>query len=167
MAKHIPLPSQEYLRELYDYDAETGQLIRKTYRNSQTVIGEVCGHIKSDGYRDVVIDSRQYYASRIIWMWVTGDDPGELYVDHINRDRDNNRWSNLRLADRPQQMWNRRLPGKGYSFDKQRGQWAVRFYVRGKRIFGGRFADESDAAAAAVSLRAQYQGEFQSTFVSA
>lgn len=167
MTNHIPLPSQEYLRDLYDYDADTGQLIRKTYRNSQTVIGEVCGFIRGDGYRGLAIDKRQYLASRIIWMWMTGDDPGELYVDHIDRYRDNNRWSNLRLADRPQQMWNRKMPGKGYCFDKQRGLWAVRFYVRGKRIFGGRFADESDAAAAAIELRAQHHGEFAGDFAAA
>ena len=47
-----------------------------------------------DDYRKLTFDREIYLSHRIIWMWMTGEDPGEMEVDHIDRDRFNNRWSN-------------------------------------------------------------------------
>ena len=38
-----------------------------------------------------------YYAGRLVWMWVTGEDPGDCEIDHGNRHRDNNAWHNLSM----------------------------------------------------------------------
>ena len=40
--------------------------------------------------------------NRIIYKLMTGDDPGQLYVDHMDGDRTNNRIENLQLVT-PQQ----------------------------------------------------------------
>ena len=164
MAKHIPLPPQDVLLNLFEYDPESGDIKHKTYKSSQAQAGDTAGCLKSDGYRHLQINGRLYYESRIIWMMMTGEDPGDLYVDHKDRDRRNNRWSNLRLATRPQQMWNRRMPGKGYCFDKQRQMWAVRVLVNGKRLWGGRHPTEELACKAAQDLRAAHHGEFAGEF---
>ncbi len=164
MSRHIPLPSQEELLKLYTYDPESGTLTHAVYKNSQAQVGTIAGHLKSDGYVTVQVKRKHYYISRVIWMLMTGNDPGELYVDHIDRDRSNNRWSNLRLATRPQQMWNRRLPGKGYYYDNNKCKWVVRFRVNGKRIWGGSHIEEADACAAAQQLRTEMHGEFVGEF---
>ena len=43
---------------------------------------------------------------RIIWKWVTGEEPGYT-IDHINRIPSDNRIRNLRVADWSTQMLNR------------------------------------------------------------
>ena len=167
MAKYIPLPPQDVLLNLFEYDPESGDIEHKTYKNSQAQAGDAAGHLKSDGYRDLQINGRLYYASRIIWMMMTGEDPGDLFVDHKDRDRSNNRWSNLRLATRPQQMWNRGMPGKGYHFDNQRQKSVVQVRVNGKRLWGGSHSTEELACKAAQDLRATHHGEFAGEFANA
>ena len=167
MGKHIPLPSQETLLEALDYELETGVLKHKVYKNPQVQAGDIAGSLRRDGYVYVQINKRHYYAARIIWMMMTGEDPGDLYVDHKDRDRGNNRWSNLRLATRPQQMWNRKMSGKGYCFDSQRNKWIVRVFVNGKRLWGGRHDTEELAIEAAQKLRAAHHGEFAGEFAAA
>ena len=43
---------------------------------------------------------------RLVWKWVTGEEPG-VTIDHINRQRSDNRFWNLRIADWVTQMNNR------------------------------------------------------------
>lgn len=110
------LPSQEYLRVLLDYDHRTGGLL---WRKRDISLFENGGHgaahnrdkwngrmagkealacIKGDGYRHGAIEGVHYASHRVIWKWMTGMDPDE--VDHIDGDRKNNKWSNLRSVTR-------------------------------------------------------------------
>ena len=96
MAK--PLPSQARLKELLDYDPQAGVLVWKINRRG-LVAGQLAGVSNTrTKYLVVGVDYESYVAHRIIWMWMTGEDPGDLEVDHIDHDRLNNRWTNLRLA---------------------------------------------------------------------
>ena len=61
-------------------------------------------------------------AGRVIWYLQTGEDPGKAIVDHKDRNRMNNCWSNLRLGTHAQNCWNR-SGVKGYS--KNRNSWMV------------------------------------------
>lgn len=99
------LPSAEELRAVFQYDPATGILTRFLY-------GEVvvAGHIHRDtGYLQVGYGGpgKVWSGHRLIWKLVTGVDPGTQQVDHINRVRHDNRWSNLRLVDMSEQMANR------------------------------------------------------------
>lgn len=72
----------------FDYDAETGQLLRKPD-------GSVAGTIQTDGYRQVSVRGRLLLAHRVIWFMHHGTWP-EYMIDHINGKRDDNRIENLR-----------------------------------------------------------------------
>lgn len=88
--KSKALPSLTELQQVFDYSPVTGDLRRN---------GVIVGGIDAYGYRVLSHNYKKYKAHRIIWKLMTGEDPGELMVDHINRDTLNNAWHNLRLAD--------------------------------------------------------------------
>ena len=71
----------------------------------------MAGHPNKTGYWQVMLDRKSYLAHRIIWKWMTGDDPPQL-IDHINHDTHDNRWENLRLAAFTENSQNSRGRGK-------------------------------------------------------
>lgn len=87
---------------------------------------------------------------------VTGDG---LYGDHINRDRLDDRRSNLRITTPPQSAQNISRPEgsspyRGVTWDKARGKWLAAVTVDGRRHYLGRFTNEDEAAEAARKARA-------------
>jgi hypothetical protein len=92
-----PLPSIERLRELLTYDPETGFFHWRRAIGSQAA-GNQAGTVSWSGYVVIRIDRTFYYAHRIAWKMQTGSDP-VIHLDHINRNRADNRWVNLRAAD--------------------------------------------------------------------
>lgn len=83
-------------------------------------------------------------------------------VDHINRDRHDNRRENLRIGTRALNGQNLSVkPGcasrhRGVSWDKRRNRWSARVKVQGVLHWLGYFDREEDAAAAASAFRAKY-----------
>ena len=53
-------------------------------------------YINSDGYRIITIDSKDYCAHDLAWLYMTGEFPkGE--VEPINGNNNDDHWCNLRL----------------------------------------------------------------------
>jgi hypothetical protein len=91
---------------------------------------------------------------------VMGLEPGDRReVDHISRDTLDNRKSNLRVCTHAQNRQNTKghdnctSPHRGVSWDKERGKWKVQVKVDGRNRIIGRYADEDEAARAAVAAR--------------
>lgn len=86
----------------------------------------------------------------------------ELQVDHISRNRLDNRKSNLRLVTNAQNMQNNKGWSKsssqyrGVSFDKKRNKWRATVMVDGKQVFTKRFDSEKEAYKAVVEARRHY-----------
>ena len=89
MTLHI---SVEQLRNKFEYNKDTGYLIRKT----GYMAGKIVGYKSKRGYLVVSIGgtNKRYYVHRLAFIIVTGIEPKLL--DHINRDKIDNRWCNLR-----------------------------------------------------------------------
>lgn len=85
--------SQTDLLEFFNYDKNSGELTHKidTRRGKQ---GEIATRSHTDSYQVVNIGGKPYLAHRVIWLMMTGSWPKQ--IDHIDHDRSNNRWSNLR-----------------------------------------------------------------------
>lgn len=155
-----PYPSQERLRELFDYDPDQGLLVRKDIKN------KVRKRLSSSReYRSTTIDYVSYQHHRLVWIWHNGD-PGQLLVDHISRDRHDDRIENLRLATESE---NRRSSGmfktntsgyKGVTFEKTTGRWKAYIYLNNKRKHLGHFPTKEEAAAAYQQAAAEMHGEF-------
>src|ERR1035438_8105715 len=95
------------LRQLFDYDAETGELIRKVALSRSSKVGEVAGFVGTNGYRYASVDGKTYPLHRLVWIWHGLNPLAE--PDHKNTNPSDNRIENLRPATRSQNMQNRRV----------------------------------------------------------
>lgn len=96
------------LRELLTYDPETGAFTNRVKRSRKVVPGEPAGGLRC-GYVAIRLDGRLYQAHRLAWLYMTGAWPA-ADVDHINGDRADNRWVNLRDVPHQANMQNQRRP---------------------------------------------------------
>ena len=116
------LPSLEKLQAVFKYDPVTGILTRKG--KPVGCKGNGCGYT-------VKLDYVLYRVARIIWKLQTGNDPGEMYVDHINRNPYDNRWKNLRLVTQAQNQMNR---SGGNIRTTASGTYRVEIHSKGRHI---------------------------------
>lgn len=146
-------PTQEELRKLFQYEPVTGLLTRKACTANRHTVGELVGTYGARGYLQVGIYSKKYPAHRVIWCWMTGSWPTHD-IDHINRDRSDNRWKNLRSVTRSENNHNAGLSRRntsghtGVAWDKSRGKWMVSIRSNGSQKYLGRFDDLLTAIAA-------------------
>lgn len=163
------LPSQKILRECFRYEPETGKLFWKSrpryhfgsargwnVANSQHEGKEAFTCTHSEGYKQGSINLVLYFAHRVIWKLMTGKDP-IADIDHKDRNRANNKWVNLREANRAQNNANS-VKRSGVT-QHPNGSW--RAYISGaKYIHLGYFSTKVEALAARrVALVKQF-GEF-------
>lgn len=98
--------TQKLLKELFTYDGSTGYLIWKKTRG-KVKKGTIAGYVQN-GYRKIVVNKINYPASKLVLLMLDNIWPSsEQTIDHIDRDRDNNRRENLRLLTRSEQQINR------------------------------------------------------------
>jgi len=106
MAEVKPLPPIDRLRALLDFDPDTGVLTWTEARGGQQR-GQVAGGLEWSGYWRISVEGRKVLAHRVCYALGTGTDPYPYELDHINRDRGDNRLANLRPATHAQQQANR------------------------------------------------------------
>ena len=91
--------------------------------------------------------------------------PGQ-FVDHINKNRADNRKRNLRCCrraenDRNRSTYSTNTSGvSGVYFDKQRNKWVASISFNKKRTLIGRFATKEDAVQARLKKEAELFKEF-------
>lgn len=156
--------TQERLRELLDYDPETGVFRNKVAR-SNVPAGSVAGSLTQSGYVRISVDDVSYRAHRLAWLWMTGEWP-RAFVDHRDTDKANNRWSNLREASKSQNGANRPVQAnsrsklKGAHFTKANGKWMSLIQHHGRKLYLGYFPTAEEAHAAYAAAAKNIYGEF-------
>ena len=162
------LPSSDYLRQMFSYDPESGNLLRKVYRSSNAPAGVVAGYLSDRGYLFVRLDNHLYRAHRIAWAIHYGSSP-VTDIDHINGIPSDNRIINLRSATHLQNMKNtsahsnNKSGHKGVCWDGKRKKWLAQIISNGKYRFLGRFPDIADAVKAYALASKELHGEFGRT----
>lgn len=134
---------QDTLKKHFHYDPETGLFSRKTKKNSN-------GSIDAYGYLILKFKRKQYKAHRMAWLYVYGESPDGV-IDHINRDKLDNRISNLRCVDQAENSRNatygenKETGFVGVYLDKTRGlkkKYAIKVKGRTHRFYNAREAYE-------------------------
>jgi hypothetical protein len=156
----------ERLREVLSYDPETGVFTRRVKTAQRVKVGDIAGTIrKKDGRRVIMVDGKNYLASLLAHLYMTGEWPKNL-VDHRDLDRLNDRWENLRPATRSQNEMNKRPRGKlGVKGVTQipSGNYQVRIRVDGRQITLGSAHNLALAGYMYAIAAAGYHGEFART----
>lgn len=145
--------TSENVKEIFDYDDDTGVFRWKKQIANKAKIGRVAGRKNDQGYIVIRAFKKDYRAHRLAWLYSYGEWP-KKEIDHINRVRDDNRLCNLREANRQQQLINCRIMSnnksgiKGVHFAKKEGKWCAQIKVGQKCFHLGLFDKKIDAAMA-------------------
>lgn len=159
----------ERLRELLNYDSETGVFTWRVTRSGTALAGQVAGAqsvIRGEQmYVIIGVDRRRYHAHRLAWLWMTGTWPPSL-IDHRNLNGRDNRWCNLRLASEGQNRRNHRMLRNntsgftGVYFSKAAQKWQAYIRADGRSQYIGIFTTAIEAAHARDEIARRLHGDF-------
>lgn len=130
----------KYIKHHFQYH-DDGTVTRDDRKNSN-------GSYDKDGYLIIKVKTKQFKAHRIVWLLCTGEFP-KCELDHINRDRTDNRIENLRESTRQQQVENRTVkPNKntgivGIYIDNTKGLKAKYAFSHKGKTYRFRTLDEA------------------------
>ena len=143
----------ERLRDVLQYDPETGVFIWLQALAKRTSVGDVAGALSDKGYVRIQLDRKIHPAHRLAWLYIYGVWPKRA-IDHINRVKTDNRIVNLREATNSENARNSGLRRdnkwgyKGVSYWARKKKWAAQIRIDGKNKLLGLFVSPEDAGAA-------------------
>ncbi len=140
---------------LFKYDKLTGQMCRRKKDGSLKPESLVNG----EGYLEAKANYKCYLVHRLAFM-VQGIDPAGYQVDHIDGDRTNNKWQNLRLVTSSQNNKNRSIPSTNTSgvigVQIQEGRWLAKITHNRELIHLGSFDTIEEATLARKKAEIKY-----------
>lgn len=178
MKKQKDMPSQVFINEAFTY--HDGKLywnvrpqhhfntVRGCNRTNSEFAGRMAGDIHHTGYVYIRFMGFDFAAHRLIWVMHHGPIPDSMEIDHIDKDRLNNRIENLRLSQYSGQASNQRKRKdnksgfRGVCFEKETGRYVASIQANRKQIKIGRFRDAESAALAYDRYARVLHGEFAS-----
>jgi hypothetical protein len=152
------------LKNLLKYEEKTGNFFwinNGAGRNFK----KPAGFVDFKGYRLIKLLGNTYMLHRLAWFYITGEWPKEQ-IDHINGNKSDNRFENLREASNSQNQFNLGLRStnksgyKGVSWSKVKGKWHAVAYLNYKSYSLGFYDDIIEAAQAYKDFAKIVHGEF-------
>ena len=163
--KPKPLPKQENVANFIAYDLESGLATWRQSPARNIKAGSSVGTIHR-GYLVARFQGKSYPLHRLCWLLATNQDPGDLMVDHVDGNKLNNAFSNLRLCSNAQNGMNRgatkanKLGIKGVCWDAKASRYKAHIQINGKKKHIGNYADLESAVNARRSFEAEIFGTF-------
>lgn len=157
--KHKGILTVIALKDVLNYNENTGQFTWIKRPCSQAIVGEIAGWKTEYGYWRISLFHKRYAAHRLAWFYVYGEWP-KKQLDHIDGNRSNNRIDNLRDAAQFDNSQNRYKPSKnnksgflGVHFNKYSKKWVAMIMINGKSHFLGGFKSPEMASEAYLSAK--------------
>lgn len=94
------------IKTLLDYNPTSGVFTWKV-NTGRSRNGKVAGYIRTDGYISIGYKGHSYLAHRLAFLYMSGSLPVDE-VDHINNNRQDNSFKNLRQVNSKQNKENRK-----------------------------------------------------------
>lgn len=152
--------TQSLLQKVLRYEPDTGCFywLAPCNRFSMVTPGQLAGTLHNRGYIVIKVYGRCYRAHRLAWLYVNGVWPNPE-IDHINRNRTDNRIANLREVDHLGNMQNKgayRNNTSGYtgvSWHKQHRKWCAQIQYNKRNRHIGLFDDPQVAHVAYLRVK--------------
>ena len=128
----------------YTYDPETGKIYG--IRGKEIISQNTKGYIQ--------IKRVNLCGHHFGWYMVYGNVDFDV-LDHINKNKKDNRICNLRIVTNQQNSFNTNAKGYSYQKDAKR-KWRSEIMVDGKSIYLGRFYTEEEARQAYLEAKQKY-----------
>jgi hypothetical protein len=179
MPKSNRLPDKDELWRLLNYDRKTGRLLWNKRTPEMFAITKggrslehACNQWNSRwagkealtkvniGYHCGRLSYQYVLAHRVIWKMMTGEEAVE--IDHIDGNRSNNAWDNLRSVRTSINRRNARLRSDNVSgcpgvfFNTQKGKWQSSIHLASGMIYLGSFDLKENAIAARKAAEKKY-----------
>jgi HNH endonuclease/AP2 domain len=157
--------TQEELKHRLHYDTETGIFTWIRPRARRCKIGSIAGNKNHLGYRLIVVNSIRYLEHRLAFLYITGEWPGEI-VDHINGNKSDNRWCNLRNATKSENGYHSRARKsntsgfKGVYYSRKNRKWVANATINYKTHYLGIFDTREKAHEAYVKFATGHREGF-------
>ncbi len=148
--------THETLTSFLDYNPTTGEftwkISTKGYTKNRKAISKT-----TQGYLCVGYKGKIYLLHRLAWFYVYKTLPLGL-IDHINKDKTDNRICNLRLATYSENAQNTNRVKKG--FYKNKNKYIARIKHNNKSIYLGSFFTELEAKQAYLEAKRKYHSHY-------
>ena len=122
-------------------------------------VGKIMGTKLATGYISISVRGPKFLAHRLAWFYMHGEWP-KYYIDHIDRNRDNNAINNLREANAYENIHNIKIfdtNTSGYTGIRKMGtSWQSRVQYKGEDFYLGTYTNIEDANIA----RNEFKKEF-------
>lgn len=147
---HFEVLTQERLKELLLYHPESGHFTWRKRTSNRVRVGDRAGRVDGNGYRAIGVDGTLHYEHRLACLYMLGVWP-EHDMDHDNRQRDDNRWANLKSETRSGNLQNQGLAPtnksgyRGVCYHRAAGKWSAERWVQGVKHYLGLFPTPEDA----------------------
>ena len=158
--------TQARLKEVPHYDPDTGVFTHRVTRVGRgTQAGQVAGCVDERGYVKIGLFYKRYWAHRLAWFYMTGAWP-QYEIDHINGDKSDMRWCNLRAATLSQnrvnvgRLANNTSGYKGVHWSKAAQKWQARIEWQGVSYYLGIYVKIEDAHMAYALAAERLHKEF-------
>jgi hypothetical protein len=161
------LISQEDVKELLNYEPDTGTFTWRINYGGHIVRGRKAGGIDTDSrtggkaYYRIKLYKKMYMAHRLAYLYMTGEFPET--IDHINGNGLDNRWCNLRNVSLADNNKNARLQVNnksgviGVSWNKRVNQWQASININGIQKYLGIYKDFFEACCARKSAEIKHK----------